>query len=195
MDEAKKLGDVAYNDKNWVEAIKQYSASIDLKEATSSVKVLRSLYSNRSATYLEQKQFTAALLDADECIKLDSDWAKGHSRRGGALYSLRRWADSEASYTRAEALEPGKGYREKAQKASQAAAYQERAARQQQAGSSSGGVMGTSIPKAPTDGILKILYGAAEKGMFLLYFFFSRLHLDIYLDPIFLTVLSCGVHF
>jgi stress-induced-phosphoprotein 1 len=55
-------------------------------------------YSNRSAAYLQQKNASRALEDAEACIGLNPDFPKGYSRRGAALYSLQRYNDSIAAY-------------------------------------------------------------------------------------------------
>ncbi len=41
--------------------------------------------SNRSACHLSLRDADKALADADACVALRSDWAKGHFRRGAAL--------------------------------------------------------------------------------------------------------------
>lgn len=55
-------------------------------------------YSNRSAALLSLGKGDKALEDADECVKIKPDWAKGHGRRGAALYALQRFDDALQAY-------------------------------------------------------------------------------------------------
>jgi tetratricopeptide (TPR) repeat protein len=48
------------------------------------------LYSNRSAALLHVNKLSKALTDADQCIRLEPEWDKGHYRRGAALEALDR---------------------------------------------------------------------------------------------------------
>ena len=59
------------------------------------------LYSNRANAYTRLESFKEALRDADECVKLDGDWAKGHARRGAALAGLRQHDEACEAYGRA----------------------------------------------------------------------------------------------
>jgi tetratricopeptide (TPR) repeat protein len=47
------------------------------------------LYSNRSLCHLRCGETHDALLDADACIRLQTDWPKGYYRKGAALMSLK----------------------------------------------------------------------------------------------------------
>jgi len=64
------------------------------------------LYSNRSGAYAAQADFKAALIDANECIKLNEEWAKGHSRRGAAYFGLKNWPAAQTAYERGLELDP-----------------------------------------------------------------------------------------
>lgn len=64
-------------------------------------------YSNRSAAYLQQGNANMALEDAEACIGLNPDFAKGYSRKGAALHSLKRYNDSIAAYDQGLAKFPG----------------------------------------------------------------------------------------
>ena len=72
MEEAKTLGDNAYKAKNFEEAAKQYTASINAKTESSDKTLLKTLYSNRSAAYSELRRFREAKEDSEECIKIVS---------------------------------------------------------------------------------------------------------------------------
>ncbi len=55
-------------------------------------------YSNRSAAYLSKGDAQNALDDAEACIGLNPSFAKGYSRKGAALHSLKRYNDSIEVY-------------------------------------------------------------------------------------------------
>jgi stress-induced-phosphoprotein 1 len=74
------------------EAIEYYSKAIQLDGAN------HVYYSNRSAAYLSQGDAQNALEDANSCLGLKPDFAKGFSRKGAALHSLKRYNDSIAAY-------------------------------------------------------------------------------------------------
>lgn len=54
-------------------------------------------FSNRSACHAEQNEYEKALRDADQCVALNPQFAKGYNRRGVALYHLGRYVDAEAA--------------------------------------------------------------------------------------------------
>lgn len=91
-DEFKAKGNAALQDKNPSLAIEHYTAAINL-DGTKHV-----YYSNRSAAYLSKGDALNALEDANACIGLKPDFAKGYSRKGAALHSLKRYNDSIAAY-------------------------------------------------------------------------------------------------
>eukprot|EP00887_Chlorella_sp_A99_P007611 scaffold20.g7611.t1 len=54
--------------------------------------------SNRSVALLHLSKTTKALADADECIRLRPDWAKGHFRKATVLEVLGRVDEALAAY-------------------------------------------------------------------------------------------------
>lgn len=88
----KELGNKALLAKNYSEAIKQYTAAINLDGSN------HLYYSNRSAAYLSKGDANNALEDANACIGLNPTFAKGYSRKGAALHSLKRYNDSISVY-------------------------------------------------------------------------------------------------
>lgn len=74
------------------EAIEFYTKAIHLDGAN------HVYFSNRSAAYLSQGDAQNALDDANSCLGLKPDFAKGYSRKGAALHSLQRYNDSIAAY-------------------------------------------------------------------------------------------------
>ena len=94
--ECKAKGNACLQAKEFTTAISWYTAAIE-KDGTNHV-----FYSNRSAAHLNLGDATAALADAESCIKVKPDWAKGYSRKGAALHKLNRMAESVASYEAGE---------------------------------------------------------------------------------------------
>jgi len=99
-DELKGKGNAAFSKGDYEEAINFFTAAIQI-DPNSHV-----LYSNRSAAYASQKKYTDALKDADRCIEIKPDWAKGYSRKGAALHFLGKLDEAVATYTQGLKLEP-----------------------------------------------------------------------------------------
>jgi stress-induced-phosphoprotein 1 len=74
------------------EAIQHYTKAINLDGAN------HVYFSNRSAAYLKKGDANNALEDANSCIGLNPQFAKGYSRKGAALHALKRYNDSIAAY-------------------------------------------------------------------------------------------------
>jgi len=91
-EEFKAQGNAALQKGNITEAIECYTKAINT-DGTNHV-----YYSNRSAAYLKQGNASNALSDAESCIALKPDFAKGFSRKGAALHGLKRYNDSIKSY-------------------------------------------------------------------------------------------------
>jgi len=99
-EEAKALGNAAFKEKKYDEAIEHFTTAIEA-DPTNHV-----LYSNRSGAHAAKSSFTEALLDANKCIELKSDWAKGHSRRGAAYFGLKNWPQAQSAYEKGLELDP-----------------------------------------------------------------------------------------
>ena len=56
-------------------------------------------FSNRSAAYANKGDYASALKDADECIKIKPEWAKGYSRKGTALQYLGKLQEALGAYS------------------------------------------------------------------------------------------------
>ena len=167
--EFKSAGDAAFASKNWAEAVTQYSAAISSSEEMEG-DFQRKVYSNRSAVYCSQKNFTAALLDGEKCVELDSEWAKGYVRRGDALFGLRRFTEAANAYNRADTLAADQGYAAKAQLCVDARSNEEARAHyaQQQQNAQAGRGMGMTAPSTPQEGVLRQAYSGAEMGLYAL---------------------------
>ena len=88
-------GKIQYQQQNYAEAVKEYSAAIDQKPPDTE---LVKLYSNRSACYANLMKYGKALLDANQCITLDASWGKGYSRKGYALYYMGEFEEALKAY-------------------------------------------------------------------------------------------------
>lgn len=91
-EEFKAQGNAALQKGNLSEAIECYSKAINA-DGTNAI-----YYSNRSAAYLKQGNANNALTDAESCIGLNPNFAKGYSRKGAALHGLKRYNDSIKAY-------------------------------------------------------------------------------------------------
>lgn len=101
MNQLKEKGNAALASGNYEEAIKYYSAAIDLDPKN------HVLFSNRSAAHAKASNYAAALEDANKTVSLNPSWSKGYSRKGSALAYLGKYEDAIAAYERGLELEPG----------------------------------------------------------------------------------------
>jgi len=88
----KAAGNAALQAGKVSEAIENYTKAINLDGSN------HVYFSNRSAAYLKKGEGNNALEDANSCIGLNPQFAKGYSRKGAALHSLKRYNDSIAAY-------------------------------------------------------------------------------------------------
>jgi hypothetical protein len=81
-------------------AVRMYTAAIDCD--------LRNgiLFSNRCAALTKLALYSAALADAEECVRLMPHWEKGWSRRGGILSRLGRLEEAVQSYDKGDSSFP-----------------------------------------------------------------------------------------
>ncbi|XP_026191572.1 STI1-like protein [Cyclospora cayetanensis] len=98
--EAKTKGNAAFQSGDFNAAVRHFTEAIGHSPSDAV------LYSNRSGAYASLKQFENALKDADMCIQLKPDWAKGYSRKGLAEFNLGQLREAEATYTKGLALDP-----------------------------------------------------------------------------------------
>lgn len=112
-EEAKAAGNAAYSNGKYEEAIAHFTEAIALDPANASAQ-LHVFHSNRSAAHAALGDAAAALADADQCVRANAGFAKGHSRRGAALFRLGRFQDAAAAYEAGLALEPSNAEMKKA---------------------------------------------------------------------------------
>ena len=64
------------------------------------------LYSNRSLTHFNLKEYKAALSDSEKCIELNPNWAKGYHRKAAALAELGEVTQAFDFYGKACFIDP-----------------------------------------------------------------------------------------
>ena len=94
------LGNAAFSAGNYADAVKHFTDAIGVDAAN------HVFYSNRSAAYAALNDFDAALNDAEKTVAIKPDWVKGYSRKGAALYGLKRYDDACDAYQKGLDLEP-----------------------------------------------------------------------------------------
>jgi len=97
----KLQGNDAFKENRFTDAVRLYSQAIEFDPSNSV------LYSNRSGSLTACGSFEQALADADRCVALRPEWAKGHTRRASALHGMRRYLKAVKAYDDALRHEPG----------------------------------------------------------------------------------------
>jgi len=100
VESLKAQGNDAFKHAQYAEAVQHYSQAAQL-EPENAV-----LYSNRSAALSALCNYQQALADAEQCVSLRSDWAKGHTRKATALHGLKQYFSAVEAYDVALMLEP-----------------------------------------------------------------------------------------
>jgi len=99
-DELKAKGNKAFSEKKYEEAIDYFTQAINIDSSN------HVFFSNRSACYASLNNFQKALEDAEQTIKLKSDWPKGYSRKGAALHGLGRLDEAIDAYNEGLKIDP-----------------------------------------------------------------------------------------
>lgn len=98
--ELKAKGDECFRKQRWEPAVDFYTRA--LGHTPDNEKLL----SNRSAAYLEAKQYQAALDDAKRAEEIAPEWPKSFFRQGMALRALRRYDMAISAFSEGKAREP-----------------------------------------------------------------------------------------
>lgn len=99
-EEFKAQGNKHFAAKEFTEAIEAFTKAIEASAEPNHV-----LFSNRSGSYALLKNFSLALKDAEECVKINANWAKGYNRVAAAQYGLGNLDDAQKGYTKALELD------------------------------------------------------------------------------------------
>ena len=78
----KELGNIYFEQGKFEDAIAAFTKAMELDPTD------HRFYSNRSAAYLSNGDADLALIDAEKCIEINPDFAKGYSRKEAALLEL-----------------------------------------------------------------------------------------------------------
>jgi len=97
---SKAAGNERFSACDFEGAIKHFSIGLRLDPAS------YVLHSNRSAAFASVGGAQEALADAERCVALAPQWAKGYSRQAAALVLLGRYKDANRAYKRGLELEP-----------------------------------------------------------------------------------------
>ncbi|KAK6891325.1 Heat shock protein STI1 [Candida tropicalis] len=100
-DEYKAEGNKYFAAKEFEKAIDLFTKAIEVSPEPNHV-----LYSNRSGSYASLKNFTKALDDAQECIKINPSWPKGYTRLATAEFGLGNLEAAKESYNKCLSLDP-----------------------------------------------------------------------------------------
>merc|ERR1719473_962443 len=100
VDFKKKEGNARFKEANYQQAAVLYTEAISLDDTQ------HALYSNRAACFLKLGWYAQARDDAQACVKLAPEFAKGHFRLALALQAEESYAEACAAFTKALNLEP-----------------------------------------------------------------------------------------
>eukprot|EP00128_Syssomonas_multiformis_P007694 Colp12_sorted_trinity150504_noHs@23144 len=91
-EEAKQLGNAAFQKGDFPEAVKHYSEAI--KRNPTDAK----LWSNRAATYTKMMEYRLGLKDCEEAIRLDPTFVKAHMRKGAIEEYMKDYTKAIQTY-------------------------------------------------------------------------------------------------
>ncbi|KAJ1973030.1 hypothetical protein H4R33_007017 [Dimargaris cristalligena] len=101
----KSEGNTAYRNKDYAGALAKYTDALTISRqrpiwdpAGLVVEETSVLLNNRVACLLELEQYHEALFDAEIVTRVKHSWAKGHFRKGRALYGMERYRQAAHSF-------------------------------------------------------------------------------------------------
>ena len=95
--EEKEKGNAAFKEQKYPEAVKHYTEA--LKRGPPKVNPeAHKLYSNRAACYTKLGAWNEGLKDADMCIELAPEFAKGYSRKGHLQFFMKEYNKAMQTY-------------------------------------------------------------------------------------------------
>ncbi|KZO89585.1 TPR-like protein [Calocera viscosa TUFC12733] len=99
----KSLGNASMSRKDYPSAITAYTSAISANPQNPVY------FSNRAAAHSSLGDHSAAALDAESAIAVDSSFAKAYSRLGHARYSMKQYSAAAEAFRRGLELDPGNG--------------------------------------------------------------------------------------
>ena len=118
-------GNARFKEANYQQAAVLYTEAISLDDSQ------HALYSNRAACFLKLSRYAQAREDAEACVRLAPEFAKGHFRLALALQAEDKFPEACAAFTKTLNLEPNN---KEAQAGLNMARMQAERSRRQQAG-------------------------------------------------------------
>merc|ERR550514_1499348 len=100
VDFKKKEGNARFKEANYQQAAVLYTEALALDDQQ------HALYSNRAACFLKLGRYAQARDDAQACVRLAPEFARGHFRLALALQAEESYAEACAAFTKALRLEP-----------------------------------------------------------------------------------------
>ncbi|XP_078333030.1 TPR and ankyrin repeat-containing protein 1-like isoform X2 [Crassostrea virginica] len=95
----KENGNLAYKNKDYEEALVFYNCAINLARGFENLnRDLAMVLTNRSAVYSMMHSTIEAMADAEEAVKCDQTWMKGHWRRGQILRQMKNFRESYSAF-------------------------------------------------------------------------------------------------
>merc|ERR1719281_1570933 len=94
---AKEEGNEYFKTGKFPEAVQEYTEAIKRGPPKVNEEAYK-LYCNRAACYTKLTAMNEALKDADTCIELKPDFAKGYSRKGTAQFFMREYEKAMKTY-------------------------------------------------------------------------------------------------
>jgi tetratricopeptide (TPR) repeat protein len=106
VEELKRRGNAAFQQKALEEAEALYSRAIEVNAGRDPLRNQHIFLANRSAARCAMGKAAPALEDAEACVALDAAYAKGYFRQAQALSALKRFKEAQDVLERARELEP-----------------------------------------------------------------------------------------
>lgn len=106
VEELKRRGNTAFQQKAFEEAEALYSRAIEVNAGRDPLRNQHIFLANRSAARCSMGKAAPALEDAEACVALDPAYAKGYFRQAQALSKLQRYKEAQSVLERAKELEP-----------------------------------------------------------------------------------------
>eukprot|EP00887_Chlorella_sp_A99_P005251 scaffold1.g5251.t1 len=95
--EEKEKGNEAFKEQRYPEAVAHYTEALKRGPPSINPEAYK-LYSNRAACYTKLGAWSEGVKDADECIRLKPDFAKGYSRKGHLQFFMKDYDKAMETY-------------------------------------------------------------------------------------------------
>ena len=95
--DAKEKGNAFFKEGKYPEAVEQYTEAIKRGPPKANPECHK-LYSNRAACYTKLMSMNEGLKDANQCIELAPDFAKGYSRKGTVQFFMKEYNKAMETY-------------------------------------------------------------------------------------------------